>query len=180
MKLRSKKRNLCYVLLVWFAFAPDNSQAQAKPSPTPESAPGFVGQWKYQKAETPAPALVDAGKRQEEIEISQAGAEIRFRYTVTEDKHRQVFEKVYYTDGRGETNMVRSDKNLEFFSTTKLKERKLFIEWCTRKIGSTETKPLARDEWILSNDGKSLRMKRVTLAKVPDNFVGVTYVYKRQ
>ena len=185
MKLRNETPSVYYVLILLLLSTAAVSQAQVKIPPVPEPPPSFVGKWKYEKAETAVPALTDAQnrgrKRKEEIEISQNDAQIRFHHTFAMDgNQKDELERVYYTDGRGEINPAKFDKNVEFVSTTILADRKIIIEWTSRKVGSSDKKPLTRDEWTLSKDGKSLRLEKIPLFKIPKESVGVVYVYKRQ
>lgn len=149
------------LLVVSICFCLSTSSAQNR-KPNEQARPNFSGTWELSPSESKLPGF--------DFKLSQ--------YAVTEIDHREpvlgIIEKakdggedvfttelVYYTDGRGETN-VRGTKTRP--SKTKWEGRKLVT-----KVTGEDTKI----EWELSPDGNKLTRKIIVKTSVTVRGLGL-------
>jgi len=197
-----RMRKICLSIAFGLAVATITANGQIT-APAPDPTPSFAGTWKYVRTESAVEIDVfSAGPnkwtnqrtnqwanqwtnkyyfhlRNELIEISQNGDEIRFRHTFTTEGKTTVIEKVYYTDGRGEKNPVMAGS--EVVSAATIKGRKLKIEGRVRSTRSSEKdRVTSKNEWTLSSDNNTLRFIIRPLIWSSEEILGTTFVYKRQ
>ena len=147
--------------------------------------PDFRGTWTFEK-DSVSPGLVVAftSKRQDELIIVQNDVEIKVKHNLTLGNEASIFEKTYYTDGRGETNLFADDDQYVVETTTKLKKQILIIKGCLRKVGAKEGKCSIYNRWKLSKDNKTLTIESQTFfwrgLKNDNTDVAISAIYKLQ
>lgn len=148
-------------ILFVIAFCVSSSQAQVK------SKPDFSGVWKFDHGKSTASEI---GKRDVPIKIVYNDPELRITRTIERNGQSLERDFVYYTDGRGETNVATVlltsqpgslkpediDKETVKSRTTWQRDKLVMRSTMRNLTGTWVIQYDIVDEWKISSDGKTL------------------------
>lgn len=148
-------------ILFVIASCVSSSQAQVK------SKPDFSGVWKVDHNKS---TMGEIGKRDAPIRIVYNDPELRITRTFERDGHAVEREFIYYTDGRGETNMATIlltsqpgslkpediDKETVKSRTTWQRDKLVTRSIMHSMMGAHILEYDIVDEWKISSDGRTL------------------------
>ncbi|MFL6373872.1 MAG: hypothetical protein ACJ73D_04310 [Pyrinomonadaceae bacterium] len=88
--------------------------------------------------------------------------------------------KVYYLDGRGETNPVFTDHAFEIRSKTQVDGARIAVDAELVQIATGKTQSKFKYFYKLSEDGKTLKVDQIDTGPIDGITITTTYVYKRK
>ena len=158
---------------------------QSKPAPTPMPTLDFTGTWIYVKTDPqkfaaripPSPSPNggkpgNAGPREIKRVITQTATTLTKRIFGEENGKSYAFERTYFLDGRGETNPIEDDPDRAAFSKTKLTKHSLIVDVIVKKkTGEPVSKIPQREEWKISDNGKTLTVTSCPVIKSTDRLM---------